>query len=91
MEEDDDTPPLDISFVIAASRFGYRWETDDSNPCEVIWLDREPDRDSSGYGKYIEELQQIEQVDKYRGFYQPPTEEEYNRLWERNADENDEE
>ena len=89
-DEDDDTPPLDISFAIAASRFGYRWETTDSNPCEVNWLDPEPDSESSGYGKYIEELQQIEQVDKYRGFYQPPTEEEYHRVWEANVEEIDE-
>jgi hypothetical protein len=90
LEEDGDTPPLDICFVIAASRIGYRWETDDSNPCEVIWLDPEPDRDSSDYAQYIEALQQIQQVNQYRGFHQPPTEEEYHRIWEGNVEEIDE-
>ena len=45
------------------------------------WLDPEPDRGSSGYEKYIEELQEIQgEVGMYRGFLQPPTEEEYNEL-----------
>jgi hypothetical protein len=78
----DDTPPLDISLIDAGSRIGYRWETrDDCDPCEVNWLDPEPDRESSHYAKYMEELQGIEsQVKMYRGFHQPPTEEEYNSL-----------
>jgi hypothetical protein len=45
-------------------------------PCEVNWLDPEPDRESSNYGQYIEELQKIEnEVWFYKGFHQPPTEE----------------
>jgi hypothetical protein len=77
----DDTPPLYIRFVEAGSRIGYRWESDYGIPCEVNWLDPEPDRQSSDYDEYIEELQEIEhQVTMYRGFIQPPTEEEYNRL-----------
>jgi hypothetical protein len=75
--EEDDTPPFDITFVQAGSRIGYRWESDRRNPCEVNWLDPEPDRDSSDYDEYIEELRQIEQVNQYRGFHQPPSEEEY--------------
>ena len=46
------------------------------------WLDPEPDRESSDYEKYIEVLQSIEKhgrADFYKGFHQPPTEEEYNR------------
>ncbi len=81
-DDGDDTPPFDITFVQAGSRLGYRWETDCGNPCEVNWLDPEPDRDSSDYDEYIEELQQIREANQYRGFYQPPTEEEYNRLLE---------
>ena len=47
------------------------------------WLDAEPDRVSSDYEEYIEELQEIERsVRMYRGFHQPPTEEEYQRLLE---------
>ena len=83
--EDDDyiyPPPFLIQFVTAGSRVGYRWRTH-SNPCEVNWLDPEPDRDSSDYEQYIVKLRLIEsEVDFYRGFHQPPTEEEYRRLIE---------
>ena len=77
-------PPFHIVFVQAGSRVGYRWESELANedPCEVHWLDPEPERESSDYEKYIEELQEIEeQVANYREFYQPPTKEEYDRLW----------
>jgi hypothetical protein len=84
--EEDDTPPFDVTFVKAGSHIGYRWESDCGNPCEVNWLDLEPDRDSSDYKEYIEELQQKQQVNQYRGFHQPPTEEEYKSIWERNAE-----
>ena len=82
---DGDIPPFIIYLVKAGSRNGYRWGTENGNPCEVIWLDPVPDRESDGYAKYIEELQVINsQVHMYRGFHQPPTEEEYSRLigWE---------
>ncbi len=81
-DDDDGTPPLYIRFVEAGSRLGYRWENVDStNPCEVNWLDPEPDRGSSDYEKYIGELQDIHgEVGMYQGFRQPPTEEEYNTL-----------
>jgi hypothetical protein len=49
----------------------------------VNWLDPEPDRENSDYDEYIEELEQINsEVYMFRGFHQPPTEEEYIRLWE---------
>ena len=74
-DDDLDTPPFCIRFVEAGSRFGYRWETlDRTGFCEVNWLDPKPDRESSDY-EVIEE-----QVTIYRGFYEPPTEEEYLRL-----------
>jgi hypothetical protein len=92
-----DTPPFYICFVEAGSRLGYRWQTKEGNPCEVNWLDPEPDRESGDYGRYTAKLQEIENeffiwrpYVLYRGFHVPPTEEEYHRLWERNADENDE-
>ncbi len=84
-----DWTPFSIEFIRAGSRIGYRWITNGIAvdalrrplPCEVNWLDPEPDRGSSDYGKYIEELQGNEwQVDVFRGFHQPPTEEEYHRL-----------
>jgi hypothetical protein len=79
--EEDETPPFYIRFVEAGSRVGYQWETDYEIPCEVNWLDPEPDKGSSDYSKYIQDLQELERkVDKFRGFYQPPTEEEYNEL-----------
>ena len=83
--EYDETPPFYICFVKAGSRIGYRWENiDGTNPCEVNWLDPEPDRGSSDYEKYIEELQEIQgEVGMYEGFHQPPTEDEYNRLLDR--------
>jgi len=85
-EEEDDcnTAPLFIAFVQAGPRLGYRWETAHAVPiaCEVNWLDPEPGRESSDYEKYTKELQEIErQVGIYRGFHQPPTEEEHDRLW----------
>ncbi len=85
MNEDGVSPPFWISFVEAGTRIGYRWENceDDSNYCEVNWLDPEPDKDNSDYAKYIEELQEIEEYykpDFYEGYHQPPSQEEYNRL-----------
>ncbi len=80
--DDDDEPPFDITLIEAGSRFGYRWESNAGIPCEVNWLDPEPDKESSEYEEYIEESQCRERkVNIYRGFHQPPTEEEYRRLW----------
>jgi hypothetical protein len=81
----DDTPPFYIYFVKAGCRVGYRWQTQGGKPCEVNWLDPEPDRESSDYEKYMEDLQEIERdvaMSIYKGFRQPPTEEEYHRLFE---------
>jgi hypothetical protein len=73
--------PFHIQFVQAGSRLGCQWYENLGNTCEVNWLDPEPDRDSSDYEEYIEGLQEIERrVGFYRGFHQPPTEEEYRRL-----------
>jgi hypothetical protein len=82
-DEDDGIPPFFVGFVEAGSRVGYRWESfNGDNQCEVNWLDPEPTPESRDYDKYIEELQEIEdQVTIYRGFREPPTEEEYLGLW----------
>eukprot|EP00985_Skeletonema_marinoi_P020628 scaffold12330_cov83-Skeletonema_marinoi.AAC.7 len=75
--------PMYVLFVEAGSRVGYRWETAYNDPmaCEVNWLDPEPHRYGSDYEQYIEELEEInEQVDIYRGYTQPPTEDECKRL-----------
>ena len=80
-DDDDDSPPFYICFVEAGSRFGYRWETKYDIPCEMNWLDPEPDRESSEYEEYIEKLQEIKhEVTIYKGYHQPPTEEEYQIL-----------
>ena len=80
--DDGETPPFFIGFVQAGSRVGYRWETNIERPCEINWLDSEPATGSSDYEKYTEELQKIEgEVTMYRGLHEPPTEEEYLRLW----------
>jgi hypothetical protein len=79
--QDDVTPPFRIHLVEAGSRIGCQWKTVYDSSCEVNWLAPEPDREGSDYGKYIEELRQINsKVSMFRGFYQPPTEEEYMRL-----------
>jgi hypothetical protein len=83
--DEEDTPPFDVTFVQAGTRIGYRWETSLGYSCEVNWLDPEPEIGSSGCGKYTEDLQVIQrQIGLYKGFHQPPTEEEYRRLmgWE---------
>jgi hypothetical protein len=55
----------------------------------VNWLDPEPSKESCDYEKYMEEFHKLEQeVDIFRGFYQPPTAEEHNRLREDIADQN---
>ena len=80
-DEDADSSPFYICFVNAGSRIGYRWTTHRNRPCEVNWLDPEPDPESNDYEEYIEELQEINsEVTFCRGFHQPPTREEYNRL-----------
>jgi hypothetical protein len=93
------TPPFCIKLVQAGSRAGYRWEasyhgrTPHAN-CkfcgEVNWLDPEPDPESDGYENYTEELEEINsKVHFYKGFHQPPTEEEYNQLCGRLDEEGD--
>ena len=49
--------------------------------CEINWLEPEPDRDSSDYEEYIRQLRSLqEEISFFRGYHNPPTEEEYNRL-----------
>ncbi len=93
--EDDENniypPPFSIYVVQAGSRLGYRWACDQNClACKVNWLDPEPDRESSDYEIYVEELKEIQKgeglyrgryLDMYEELHQPPTEEEYNRLF----------
>ena len=75
-------PPFSIHIVQVGPRIGYRWASKYGTACKMNWLDPEPDRESSDYEEYILGMQQIQiHVDRfYRGFNQPPTEDEYHRL-----------
>ncbi len=77
--------PVFIRLAKAGNRVGYQWSSNfDGYGCEVNWLDPEPDRESTGYGKYMEDLQKIEeQIDYFKGFHQPPTQEEFESILER--------
>jgi len=84
-------PPFYLRFVEAGSRIGYRWETGyvypsnvyPSNPCEVNWLDPEPESGSIGYKDYVTDYRRIQdEIGLYRGYYEPPTEEQYTLLYE---------
>ncbi len=71
--------PLEFTFIRAGPRLGWRW-----TQCEVNWLDPEPDRRSSEYGRYTKELRRIQRNAMfYSGYWEPPTEEEYWRLCSR--------
>mmetsp|Transcript_31816 Transcript_31816/g.53859 ORF Transcript_31816/g.53859 Transcript_31816/m.53859 type:complete len:383 (-) Transcript_31816:26-1174(-) len=77
-----DDGPFSIQLVKAGTRRGWRWIA-----CEVNWLDPlpDPDRSSSDYDAYVKKIQHIERSTIYKGFYQPPTEEQYRRLGEEGA------
>ncbi len=80
--------PLHVKFIQAGSRVGYHWFALEEGKfaCEAIWLDPEPEKDSSDYEKYIEELQEIEnEVDLFKGFQQPPNEDEFHLLQSRTS------
>eukprot|EP00984_Skeletonema_dohrnii_P032404 scaffold26504_cov228-Skeletonema_dohrnii-CCMP3373.AAC.11 len=75
-------PPFRLQLIQAGSRRGWSWCTSHGeHSCEINWLDLEPSSESSGHEAYIEELQRIDRrIDFYRGYYDPPTDEEYRRL-----------
>lgn len=72
--------PFTINIVQIGPRVGWRWTNEERDSCEINWLDPEPVNTSYSY---IEELQCIKkEIDFYKGYYEPPTELEYNRLCE---------
>jgi hypothetical protein len=74
-------PPFYVRLVQAGSRIGYRWTGNSSlSSCEVNWLDPEPSRESGDYEEYIKELQRICRTQVFKGFHEPPSEEECNRI-----------
>eukprot|EP00574_Skeletonema_japonicum_P004396 CAMPEP_0201715500 /NCGR_PEP_ID=MMETSP0593-20130828/1674_1 /ASSEMBLY_ACC=CAM_ASM_000672 /TAXON_ID=267983 /ORGANISM="Skeletonema japonicum, Strain CCMP2506" /LENGTH=424 /DNA_ID=CAMNT_0048205017 /DNA_START=85 /DNA_END=1359 /DNA_ORIENTATION=+ len=73
-------PPFRLQFVQAGTRLGWSWCTFyGDHLCEINWLDPVPDRDSSDYAAYMEDLRRIERrIAFYRGYHQqPPTEQQY--------------
>jgi hypothetical protein len=99
-DDDQVHPPFEFELIIiTGSRIGWRWKTtccysDDGNSleeitssCEINWFEPEPERESNGYENYTRRLNALqEEIDFYRGYNQPPTEEEYYRLCEEAAD-----
>lgn len=83
-EESDDWYPgfpfyAEIVRVGPRSRLGWMWTGGPYNNCEVNWIDPEPESDSSSYTIH----QNDQYVDnRYRGFLDPPTEEEYLHILE---------
>jgi len=73
-------PPLCFKIVHVGSRIGWRWLH-----CEVNWLDPEPAAtESEEYHLYCSELRrETSDIGMYKGYHQPPTEEEYRRLCHR--------
>jgi len=80
----DPPPPFTVQFINPGSRFGWCWKNEQFNFCEVNWLDPEPDRASSDYERYTQELEPVLGVliKFFKGYHQPPTQEEYTRLCE---------
>ena len=74
-------PPFRVQIIQVGKRLGWSWCIQ-NHSCEINWLDPVPsERDD--YEAYMEDLQHIEQQTDfrlYRGYYQPPNEEEYHRL-----------
>jgi len=69
------SPPFRVELIQAGSR-------NKIHSCEINWLDPEPSSECSDYEAYIEKQLIERNIDFYRGYHQPPTEEEYRRLCE---------
>jgi len=80
---DDQIPPPFCVKIVTGPRLGWCWHGEALRDicCEINWLDSEPERNSSDYKAYIREVRDIN-IEFYKGYYIPPTEEEYNRLIE---------
>mmetsp|Transcript_33096 Transcript_33096/g.56361 ORF Transcript_33096/g.56361 Transcript_33096/m.56361 type:complete len:133 (+) Transcript_33096:166-564(+) len=65
---------LHLRFALFKQDHALAINGDRFQPCEVNWLDSEPERDSSDYEEYIDDLHEIDRlVDFYKGFLSPPT------------------
>jgi hypothetical protein len=76
----------EVEFVEIGTRLGWRWTRGEAyereyHSCEINWLDPEPDRENDDYDAYAKKLASIqEEITIYKGYHEPPTEEEYRRL-----------
>jgi len=83
-------PPFNLQLIQVGSRLGWSWFSgfpwtprDKRHSCEINWLDPEPSSESSDHEAYIEDLQRIQHgIDCFSGYYDPPTEQQYHRLYE---------
>jgi hypothetical protein len=69
---EDDEPSVRIQLVEAGPRIGCQWVSGHEDLGldigKVLWIDPEPDRESSDYQTYIEELREIEGAEEdYQG------------------------
>ena len=63
------------------SNIDYVEKVELASSCEINWLEPEPERDSSDYEEYIRQLRSLqEEISFFRGYHNPPTEDEYNQL-----------
>ena len=88
-EEEALNPRFSLQIIQAGSRLGWSWCVRTSGAlgqesrslCQINWLDPEPRSDSSDYEAYVDKIQRIQhRIGFYRGYFQPPTAEEYRRL-----------
>lgn len=77
-------PPFKVKFVRAGPRLGWRWWNESNKGCcETNWIDPEPDRQSGSYVEYLRDLEKLEKdVYVYRGFFKPPTPEEWIQIFQ---------
>ena len=77
-------PPLTVSFVLVGPRIGYQWRNKFGMTCDINWLDAEPDathdRYYVAYRAALRKLELEHQGSLYRGYSEPPTEEEWRQI-----------
>ncbi len=76
-------PPFHVEFKKVGKRQGWKWTNCvNGGDCEMNWLDPEPDKNSDDYADYVKELKEANrrEVGFYRGFHEPPSEEEHRQL-----------
>ena len=71
-------PPFQFQIARVGSRMGWRWHDGEGNTCDMNWLDPEPrdvamDITSTTKPNRV----RIRVADIYKGYYQPPAEDEY--------------